>query len=192
MTPGGPDRIQTCQEPYQTRGVTADIVGQLSISQGFIQPGGVDGPHGEEAQDPGAGADIPQDADAVPGVGRSKWDLVCGGCRLQFLPQLPVRLGKELKVQIPGPQQLLVLRFPQIQAVAIDEVLDRRVDQIGDIPPQVDILPDPGGADILQMSGQLQLDHVAADAAQIRVDLPALGVTDTAEDDVVQGVNRSG
>ena len=113
-------------------------------------------------------------------------------CCLQFLPQLPVRLPIELKIQISRPDQLLVLRFPQVQAVAIDEVLYCRIDQVGDVPAQVDVFPDAGGADILQVSGELQLDDLAADAAQVRVDLVAFGIAGAAEDDVVQGVDGAG
>ena len=185
----GMNGVQSRQQPYKAGSVTADIVGQAGITQCLVQSGGVDRSHGEKTQYPGPWANIPQDAHAVPGIRRDHLSLVGSYCCLQFLPQLPVRLPIELKIQISRPDQLLVLRFPQVQAVAVDEVLYCRIDQVGDVPAQVDVFPDAGRADILQVSGELQLDDLAADAAQVRVDLVAFGIAGAAEDDVVQRVN---
>ena len=44
-----------------------------------------------------------------------------------------------------------VLGLPQIEAPLIDILLHHGVDQVGDIPVHVDILPDTGGADVLQL-----------------------------------------
>ena len=54
-------------------------------------------------------------------------------------------------------QHILVLWFPQVQAVVIDIVLRHRIDQIGNIAIPVDIFTDPGRADIFQIYRQRQL-----------------------------------
>ena len=72
----------------------------------------------------------------------------------------------------------------------IDEVLDHRVNEVGDVPVQVHILPDAGGADVLQVGGQLKLEHPAGDPQ------PLLGrqrgLSRPAEDDVVHRVDGPG
>ena len=72
--------------------------------------------------------------------------------------------------------------------VLIDEVLDHRVDEVGNVPVQVHILPDAGGADVLQVGGQLELDHFSGDAQLLS--LRQGGLARPAEDDVVHGVDR--
>ena len=58
-----------------------------------------------------------------------------------------------LKAQRAGGQQRLILRLPQIKALLINILLHHRIDQMGDIPVHVNIFPDAGGADILQLGG---------------------------------------
>ena len=97
-------------------------------------------------------------------------------------------------MQRAGGQQRLILGLPQIEAPLIDILLHHRVDQVGDIPVHVDILPDAGGADILQLGGQLQLHHLAEDHAHIGVHVLLLPVEggDTAEHDMVHAVDGIG
>ena len=95
------------------------------------------------------------------------------------------------KFQIACADDLLVLRFAQVQAVAENEVLHRGIDQVGDVAAQIDVLADAGGTDVLQMGGQLQLQHLARDAVQIRVNLVSLRVAGAAEDHMVQRVDRA-
>ena len=190
VSAGGPDGVQSRQQSDSARRPLPDSVCQFSAAEGVIQPAGVDGPQGQKAQDPAVGAGVPQDAHLVPGVR-------LGGTGVlyrfpQRSPQGVVRLLYGLKVQHTGPNQMLVLGLPQVQAVAEDEILHRGVDEVGDVPPQVDVLPDAGGADVLQMGGELQLDDRSLNGAEVRVDLPALGVAGAAEDDVVQGVDGAG
>ena len=97
-------------------------------------------------------------------------------------------------MQRAGGQQWLILGLPQIEAPLIDILLHHRVDQVGDIPVHVDILPDAGGADILQLGGQLQLHHLAGDHAHIGVHVLFLPMEggDTAEHDMVHAVDGIG
>ena len=70
----------------------------------------------------------------------------------------------------------------------IDKVLDYRVDEVGDIPVQIHIFPDAGGADVLQVGGELQLDDLAGDGiVQLGHRLPR-----AAEDDVVHLMDGEG
>ena len=162
---GAVQQIQSGQQLDLARRVLADIVRELRVSQDLIQPAGGDGPQGQEAQDPGASSHIPQEAHAVPGVQLRSAAALCLQGGGQLLPQLPVRPGHMGELQIAGPEDLFVLGLPEIEAVAVDEVLHHRVDEARDVPPQVDVLPDAGGADVLQVGGQLQLDDAAGDAA---------------------------
>ena len=64
---------------------------------------------------------------------------------------------------------------------------------MGDIPVQVNIFPDTGGADVLQLRGQLQLHHLAADHAHVGVNILFLSVQGgyPAKHDVVHAVHRA-
>ncbi|CAN4002819.1 DUF4406 domain-containing protein, partial [Dysosmobacter welbionis] len=186
---GAAGGVKSGEQLNPPRRVLADIVRQLRVPQGLIQPAGVHGPQGQKTQHPGAGSRVPQDAEAVPGVDLRRLLPPLKRYLRQLLPQVPVRLGDVGELQIPRPEDPLVLGLPEIEAVAVDEVLYHRVNEGGDVPSQVDVLPDAGGADVFQMGGQLQLDDAAGDAAQICVDLPSLRVAGAAEDDVVHGVD---
>ncbi|CAN3958863.1 hypothetical protein HEAFMP_HEAFMP_02945, partial [Dysosmobacter welbionis] len=60
--------VKSGEQLNPPRRVLADIVRQLRVPQGLIQPAGVHGPQGQKTQHPGAGSRVPQDAEAVPGV----------------------------------------------------------------------------------------------------------------------------
>ena len=102
--------------------------------------------------------------------------------------QQGVRPLHPLEGQVPGVEQGLVLGVAEVQAVLIDEVLDHRVDEGGDVPVHVHVLPDTGRADVLQVGGQLELDHFSGDAQLLS--LRQGGLARPAEDDVVHGVDR--
>ncbi len=100
--------------------------------------------------------------------------------------RLPVQLQAPLKIQLLQAQQGLVLRLPEIQAVKVDKLLGHRVDEIGHVPALIDGLPNAGGADLLQMGGQLQLHHLSGNGAVV-VNVPPSLVP--AEDDMIEGVD---
>ena len=107
-----------------------------------------------------------------------------GGAPVQQRLQLPVLRAAGDKLQILCAQNRLILGLPQIQAVAIDEFLGHRIDQMGDVPVGVHRLPDAGGADLLQFLRQRQLQHMAAYAPIIRRHSPR-----PAEDHMVKAVD---
>ena len=95
---------------------------------------------------------------------------LCGGGRqspAQHCVQALLLRSAGDKLQILRPQHGLIQRLPQIQAVAVDKFLGHGVNKMGDIPVSVHRLPDAGGADLLQLLWQGQLQHLAADAAVI-------------------------
>ncbi len=170
---GGPCRAQ------------ADAVGQAGVPQGAEEMGGGQVPEADKAQQLAllAGA---QQHDPVPALEDAGADgLPVGAAGGQVLHQPLVGLVDPLEGEGGGVDHGLVLAVPEVQAVLIDEVLDHRVDQVGDVPVQVHILPDAGGADVLQMGGQLELDDVAGDGQVVGEG----GLPRPAEDDVVHGVD---
>ena len=56
-------------------------------------------------------------------------------------------------------QNMLVSRFSQIQVPIVDIILRHDVDQIGDVPVEIDIFSDPRRADIFIIFFQGQTDH---------------------------------
>ena len=87
--------------------------------------------------------------------------------------------------QILGLQYVFVRRLPGIEAAVVDVVLHDWVQQVGNIPPHIDVVPDLCGADILVVLFQLQVD----DLSRNRVGLTGffiqiLGIS--REDDVVK------
>ena len=74
----------------------------------------------------------------------------------------------------------------------MDIVLNGGVDEVGDVPAQVDVLADAGGADVLQVGGQLQVDDLAGDVGDVHVFHHLVMGGGAAEDDVVEMVDRAG
>ena len=149
----------------------------------------MDGAHGHKAQDPGAGTVFPKNTHAVPGVDVRRASPAVGNGVCQGGPLCRVRMLQIGKFQEAGPDDLLVLGLPQIQAVTVDEVLHHRVDEIGDVPPVVDVFPDAGGGDVLQMGGKPQLQDLALNTGEVGVQLLAGGVAGAAKDDMVEVVD---
>ena len=172
------------------RGAQADPVGQAGVPQGAEQLGGRQIAVAHIAQRLFSPAP-PQKQEAVLPVEDAGADGLpvrpAGG---QLIHQLLLRLVHPLEGEGPRVQQRLILAVPEVQPVLIDEVLDHRVDEVGDVPVQVHILPDAGGADVLQVGGQLKLEHPASDPQ------PLLGrqrrLSRPAEDNVVHRVDGPG
>ena len=82
---------------------------------------------------------------------------------LQFGQQFGLWLILSLEQNLIGMDHRLVLRFTQIEAVLVDELLYCRVNQVGDVAIEVDVFTDTGRTDVLQMGRQGQLDHLAGD-----------------------------
>ena len=61
----------------------------------------------------------------------------------------------------PGFQDVFVRRFAQVQVIIVDEILGHGVDEVGNIPVEVDIFPDTGRADIFVEFIQQQRDDLA-------------------------------
>ena len=102
-----------------------------------------------------------------------------------MVQHLPARLTLVFKGNGLGPHNGLIFRLPQIQPLMVDILLDHWIDEAGDIPVLVDIFPDPGGADVLQALGKLQLLHLSSDAL---VDLSRPGVPGPAEDQMIEAM----
>ena len=172
------------------RGAQADPVSQAGVPQGAEQLGGRQIAVAHIAQQRPALA-ATQEQDAVPAMEDAGADGLpvrpAGG---QVGHQLLLRLVHPLEGEGPRVQQRLVLAVPEVQPVLIDEVLDHRVDEVGNVPVQVHILPDAGGADVLQVGRQLKLDHPAGDP-QLLLGRQG-GLPRPAEYDVVHGVDGPG
>ena len=109
-----------------------------------------------------------------------------------FLQKCLSRLRRLFEYDGPGLDYGLVLRLPEIQAPAVDILLDHRVDKVRDVPVQVDVLADPGGGDLLQACGQLQFHRLAGDVGHHLPVIPGVRilVSDSAEHDVVHGAGH--
>ncbi len=103
-----------------------------------------------------------------------------------MVQDLPARLVLVFKGNGLGPHNGLIFRLPQIQPLMVDILLDHRIDEAGDIPVLINVLPDLSGADVLQALGQLQLLHLSGDAF---IDLSRPGVTGPAEDQMVEAMD---
>ena len=112
---------------------------------------------------------------------------------LQFGQQFGLRLILPLKQNLIGMDHRLILRFTQIEAVLVDELLHCRVNQVGDVAVEVDVFTDTGRTDVLQMGRQGQLDHLAGDERERRavmLSLVALLAADPPEHDMVHRMDR--
>ena len=88
--------------------------------------------------------------------------------------------------QVLRPQHGLVLGLAEVQALTVDELLHRGVDEVGHVAVGIHRLANAGGADLLQLGRQRQLHHVPGNAGIVGLHRVRLGA---AEDNVVEGVD---
>ena len=172
------------------RRAQADAVGQLRIPQGPKELRGGEIPEAEEAQQLVLGAGAQQKQPVPAPENPLPQGVPVGAAGGELLDHQLVGLVHPLEGQVARPQHRLVLAVPQVQAVLVDKVLDHRVDEIGDIPVQVHVFPNAGGADVLQVGGQLELDHVALEIELLGAGQG--GLARPAEDDEIHGVDGPG
>ena len=155
-------------------GVLPDIGGGFLGTQGFQKLGAGYGMAADPAQGFLGGAGLEEDAPAAPVP-------VHGGPEQgrQRLPALP----RPLKVEVPGRQDVLKLRRPEVEAVGVDVGLNNGIHQDGDVQVLVHIFPDLGGADSFAPGGQR--DQLPLAPENLRQLLPSGPVRSPAEDHVV-------
>ena len=76
------------------------------------------------------------------------------GCRA-------VRRRDPVKRDLRDGQQRFILTIPQVKPVLVDEVLNGRIDVMGNVTVLVHIFPDAAGTDVFQFGRKTQLDQVA-------------------------------
>ena len=179
---------QAADEQGASAGVLPHKTRQRRVAQTGEQVGGVQADIGRRAEN--GAVRVPEDHDVVAVLLQLSAQGGGGGNgehgAQEFFRCLR-RGGQE--AEILRAQHGLVLRLPQVQATAVDELLHRRVDEVGDVPVGVHRLADAGGADLLQLGRQRQLHHPSGDAAvirRLRVRLRA------AEHHMVEGVDGIG
>ena len=180
-----PGHEQPADEQGAAAGVLADQTGEGRVAQAGEEAGGVQAGVAGRAQNGAVG--VPADHHVVAAALDLRPQRRGGGHgehgAEEFLRRLR-RGGQE--AQVLGAENGLVLGLAEVQAAAIDELLHRGIDEVGDVAVGIHRLADAGGADLLQLGRERQLQHLAGDAAVIR----RLGVRlGAAEDHVVEGVD---
>ena len=180
--------VNAADDQHPPAGLPADEGCQLGVAQPREKAGGLQALKAGKAQGCLAPA---EDAQMVPQPPQGPEKAL----RLRISRQnrgtqgrlrLPIQLQAPLEIQLLQAQQGLVLGLPEIQAVKVDKLLGHRVDEVGHVPALIDGLPNAGGADLLQMGGQLQLYHLSANGAVVVKVPPSLV---PAEDDMIECVD---
>ena len=156
-------RRQGGEEEHVARRPQPHPVGQVAVPQGIKELRGGQQAIADKAQGPARPRAAQQQYPVVAAEDGLPQGIPPGKPGGELLHQGPGGGLLPLELQVSGVQQGLVRGVPEIQAVLIDKVLDHRGHQSGDVPVQVHVLPDTGGADVLQVGGQLQMEHLAGD-----------------------------